>query len=49
MVSSLLVQTECEKRSPELHDWLKERGAMFIAPDQAIQQRVQHVLNTYKA
>lgn len=48
LVSSLLVQAECEKRSPELHDWLKEREAMFIAPDQAIQQRVQHVLNTYK-
>ncbi|MER8830871.1 DUF4411 family protein [Mesorhizobium sp. M0938] len=47
LVSSLLVQTECAKRSPELHEWLKEREHMFIAPDQAIQRRVQHVLNTY--
>lgn len=48
LVSSLLVLGECEKRSPELHVWLKEREHMFIEPDQAVQQRVQHVLNAYK-
>ncbi|MER8975354.1 MULTISPECIES: DUF4411 family protein [unclassified Mesorhizobium] len=47
LVSSLLVLNECEKRSPDLHEWLKEREAMFIAPDQTLQQRVQYVLNTY--
>lgn len=48
MVSSTLVLTECEKRSPELYDWLKERSDMFIAPDEYIQKNVQHVLNKYQ-
>lgn len=47
LVSSQLVLAECAKRSPELHEWLKDREHMFLAPDQAIQQGVQHVLNTY--
>jgi len=48
LVSSVLVLNECEKRSPELAEWLNDREHMFLAPDQAVQQRVQHIINTYK-
>lgn len=47
LVSSLLVEAECAKRSPELHGWLKDRDQMFLPPSQEIQGRVQHVLNGY--
>ncbi|MFB9261778.1 DUF4411 family protein [Bradyrhizobium erythrophlei] len=48
LVSSTLVLRECNKqRSEELHAWLKPREAMFIAPDEAVQQQVDHVVNTY--
>ena len=47
LVSSIMVLDECSKKSPELHAWLKEREAMFLPPDQVIQQRVDHIVNTY--
>ncbi|MEQ1945049.1 DUF4411 family protein [Mesorhizobium sp. VNQ89] len=47
MVSSTLVLAECEKRSPELYAWLRERNHMFIAPDESVQRNVQVVLNKY--
>src|SRR5690606_29877944 len=47
MVSSTLVLTECERRSAELHAWLKERANMFITPDEYVQRNVQVVLNKY--
>jgi hypothetical protein len=49
LVSSILVLDECSRRSPELHAWLKERAAMFLPPDEAIQRRVDHIVNTYTA
>jgi hypothetical protein len=50
LVSSTLVLRECNKqRSEELHEWLKPREAMFIAPDEAVQQQVDHIVNTYTA
>lgn len=48
LVSSLLVLNECEKRGPELFAWLKDREHMFLAPDEALQRRVQSIINTYK-
>ena len=42
------VLAECQKRSPELHEWLLEREAMFLAPDQDVQLRSAHIINTYK-
>ena len=48
LVSSSLVLAECEKRSPELHVWLRERKEMFLPPDEAVQLRAAHVINTYK-
>jgi hypothetical protein len=48
LVSSIMVLDECGKRSPELHAWLKDREAMFSVPDEAIQKRVDHIVNTYK-
>lgn len=48
LVSSIMVLDECSKRSPELHAWLKEREAMFLPPDETVQQRVDHIVNTYK-
>ena len=48
LVSSIMVLDECSRKSPELHAWLKEREAMFLFPDQAIQKRVDHIVNTYK-
>jgi Domain of unknown function (DUF4411) len=48
LVSSTLVLRECNKqRSDELHGWLKPREAMFITPDEAVQQQVDHIVNTY--
>lgn len=47
LVSSIMVLDECSRRSPELHAWLKDRAAMFMLPDQAIQKRVDHIVNTY--
>lgn len=47
LLSSIMVLDECSRRSPELHKWLKEREAMFLLPDQAIQQRVDHIVNTF--
>ncbi|MCP1854506.1 hypothetical protein ACVI1L_004740 [Bradyrhizobium sp. USDA 4516] len=29
--------------------WLKPRDAMFIAPYDAVQQQVDHIVNTYTA
>lgn len=48
LVSSIMVLDECSKRSPELHAWLKDRMGMFLAPDETIQQRVNHIVNTYR-
>ena len=48
LVSSALVLAECHKRSPELHEWLLEREAMFLAPDHDVQLRSAHIINTYK-
>jgi hypothetical protein len=48
LVSSTLVLRECNKqRSEELHGWLKPREAMFITPDETVQQQVDHIVNTY--
>lgn len=47
LVSSLLVQAECAKRSPELAEWLGNRAHMFLPPDAAIQERMRHITNTY--
>jgi predicted nucleic acid-binding protein len=47
LFSSLMVLDECSRRSPELHAWLKEREDMFLPPDEAIQKRVDHIVNTY--
>jgi hypothetical protein len=48
LVSSTLVLRECNKqRSEELHGWLKPRESMFITPDEAVQQQVDHIVNTY--
>lgn len=49
LVSSIMVLDECSRKSPELHAWLKERDAMFLPPDEAVQRRVDHVVNTYTA
>lgn len=47
LMSSVMVLDECSRRSPELHEWLKERPAMFLPPDAAVQARVGHIVNTY--
>lgn len=47
LFSSIMVLDECSRRSPELHAWLKDREAMFLVPDEAIQRRVDHIVNTY--
>ena len=48
LVSSSLVLRECSKqRSEELHDWLKPREAMFMAPDETVQGQVELIVNTY--
>ena len=45
---STVVLRECNRqRSEELHGWLKPREAMFITPDEAVQQQVDHIVNTY--
>ena len=49
LFSSSIVLDECSRRSPELHEWLKDRPEMFVMPDEAVQVRVQHIVNTYKA
>lgn len=48
LTSSIMVLDECSRRSPELHTWLKERETMFLMPDETIQKRVDHIVNTYK-
>lgn len=30
LMSSAMVLDECSRRSPELHEWLKDRAAMFV-------------------
>ena len=47
LFSSTLVLDECSRRSPELYAWLKERAAMFYAPNAAVQTRVAFIVNTY--
>ena len=47
LMSSAMVLDECSRKSPELHEWLKDRAAMFVPPDTAIQGRVNHIVNTY--
>ena len=47
MLSSVMVLDECRRRSPELHEWLKDRAAMFLMPDADVQARVDHIVNTY--
>jgi hypothetical protein len=48
LVSSTLVLRECSKqRSEELHGWLKPREAIFITPDETVQGKVDHIVNTY--
>ncbi|GAA0273053.1 hypothetical protein LNAOJCKE_4631 [Methylorubrum aminovorans] len=48
LVSSALVLAECKKRSPELYAWLVEREDMFLPPDEDVQLRSAHIINTYK-
>jgi predicted nucleic acid-binding protein len=48
LFSSVMVLDECSRRSPELHEWLKDRTGMFLAPDEAVQARVKHIVNTYR-
>lgn len=45
--SSVIVLDECSRRSPQLHDWLKDREDMFLIPDAPIQRRVDHIVNKY--
>lgn len=47
LFSSIMVLDECSRRSPELHAWLKDRPDMFLAPEEAVQLRVDHIVNTY--
>ncbi len=47
LLSSVMVLDECSRRSPELHEWLKDRTDMFLAPDADVQSRVDHIVNTY--
>jgi predicted nucleic acid-binding protein len=47
LFSSSIVLDECSRRSPELHEWLKAHGAMFLVPDVQVQARVDHIVNTY--
>ena len=47
LMSSVMVLDECSRRSPELHEWLKDRPAMFLPPDADVQARVDHIVNTY--
>jgi hypothetical protein len=49
LFSSSMVLDECSRRSPELHEWLKDRPEMFLAPDETVQVRVQRIVNTYTA
>jgi hypothetical protein len=49
LFSSSIVLDECSRRSPELHEWLKDRPEMFVMPDETVQVRVQHIVNTYTA
>jgi hypothetical protein len=42
-----MVLDECSRRSPELHEWLKDRADMFLVPDAEVQARVDHIVNTY--
>ena len=30
LLSSVMVLDECSRRSPELHEWLKDRAGMFL-------------------
>lgn len=46
-MSSIMVLDECSRRSPDLHEWLKDREAMFVMPDAAVQARVNHIVNAY--
>ncbi len=47
LLSSVMVLDECSRRSPELHEWLKDRADMFLVPDAEVQIRVEHIVNTY--
>ena len=47
LFSSIMVLDECSRRSPELHEWLKEREAMFLPPDEQVQAHVDNIVNTY--
>lgn len=47
LFSSIIVLDECSRRSPELHAWLKDRSDMFLPPDEAVQLRVDHIVNAY--
>jgi len=47
LTSSVMVIDECSRRSPELYEWLKDRAAMFLMPDAAVQARVDFIVNTY--
>lgn len=52
LMSSDMVLDECSRKSPELHAWLKERDelySMFLPPDERVQGRVNHIVNTYTA
>jgi hypothetical protein len=49
LFSSSMVLDECGRRSPELHEWLKDRPEMFLVPDETVQVRVQRIVNTYTA
>jgi hypothetical protein len=40
LLSSVMVLDECGRRSPELHEWLKDRADMFLVPDAEVQARV---------
>ena len=47
LLSSMMVLDECSRRSPELHEWLKDRADMFLVPNAEVQARVDHIVNTY--
>ncbi len=45
--ASIEVLNELEKQDDDLHAWCKERPAMFVDVDDAIQGAMQHIMGTY--
>jgi len=48
LVAPVPVLKETEKKSDELHAWLKERDGMFVELNDAIQLRVRAILAKYE-